>query len=222
MRYALMMALLLLFVSDVEAMNRRRTSRVFSSRPQVSHVSRRPDLAVTVSDSARLKIVSRKSTYRNGEMIRIDIALLNSSESTIYLKDLSWVSLEIREMGSGRILPLTHYMIVDRLVTAQSFKLLKRGQFIDKSYDVLVGCDPRAFEYLAAAFAANTDDETQAFDQGQFINFGQGCLKDLKPGSYAITATLKNNYVVVSSNIPKRKTAVGSVASPLLTISVVN
>ena len=57
-------------------------------RQHVEDLKKRPDLGVDYSQVANLKLASRKTSYRVGEMISIDIAIINSSDAPVFFHKL--------------------------------------------------------------------------------------------------------------------------------------
>lgn len=220
MRSAFLSAMLFFIVPIGDAGAKPKpASRYSGQKDHVSRAAKRPDLTLPISEVSSLKIASRKSSYRIGEMIRIDIAILNRSNLPLYVRNLSWASLSLLEANESRPIPINRYMLIDRLVTPEGFEILMPGEFAERSVDILSVCDPRAFEQTYPS--EDADAETRQFEQGQFINFGNACLKDLKGGTYKFTAVLQNGYVVISQKTLNHKTATGSIISAPLVISII-
>jgi hypothetical protein len=104
---------------------------------------------------------------------------------------------------------------------AEGFTLVLPNRVVMTSRDLLANCDGRAFEQWQSAFATARGGRSPVFENGTFINFGQGCLRDLKPGRYQIIARLKNQHVVLKQKQLGSKTAVGSIESLPLTIDII-
>jgi len=71
--------LVLAFVAASASQN----SNQAKGRPKqyIETVKLRPDLGAEYSQAASIKLASRKSSYRVGEMISVDVAFLNRSSS---------------------------------------------------------------------------------------------------------------------------------------------
>lgn len=47
-------------------------------------IKKRPDLGVDYARVAKFKLASRKTTYRVGEMMSIDLAIMNASSTAVF------------------------------------------------------------------------------------------------------------------------------------------
>lgn len=97
------------------------------------------------------------------------------------------------------------------------------------SFQLLVGCDGADLKARFQAIEKLQEEEHHGgeriffkglFDRDLFVNWGQACFAVKNPGRYVITAAQSNDTVLVSSDRPKVKTAVGRIRSTPLTITI--
>jgi hypothetical protein len=184
----------------------------------MTQASKQPELGVDYSKVARFKLISRKTTYHMGEMITLDLAMLNIAGESIFFNELSNPELQVVD-DKGKEVKLAPYFIAEGIVNPKQYTLLKPWHMVSDSVQLLSGCDERAFKQ--ASEGLDDEDEKRAFDNNQFINWGRACLKITRPGIYKITAMRTNQYVVVSSCEPETKTAIGTMRSAPLIITVI-
>lgn len=173
----------------------------------------RPDLAIEWQKVARVKIVTRKETFRVGEMINIDIAVINESRRPVFFRSIDSPTLYVRDQ-SGRPVATVPYIIRELSWTPSLFELVSEGEFLSYSFPLLAGCDKRAFEQTNS-----TPDSRELFDKNLFLNWGESCLQIADPGTYFITAEFTNKMVRTSST-PGLRTAVGLLKSNELGITI--
>jgi hypothetical protein len=165
-----------------------------------------------------MKLASRKETYHRSEMISLDVAILNSSKDAAFLLSDFTPRFHIQD-ESGKELVIMPYGFPAGGITPSSFTLVEPNEILTKYFDLLAGCDQRAFDLLYA----NPDpvDDLKAFNDGLFVNWGRACLRIEHPGTYFIGAEISNDYVITSASKKKVRTAVGGMKSNLLKITVV-
>jgi hypothetical protein len=223
MRQGLMIVLCLIWipaVPDCLTGQPAFTQRVADKR-RLELPGKRPKLGIEYSRVAKFKLASRKTTYKLGELVSIDVAMLNTSGKPVYFRELSehkglkWIIHD--EMGKE--VKLIPYLHLDSFDTPQSFQLIKSHQMLTNWPRYLAGCDEQAFKQIADLFAEK--DASTRFENNQFHDWGWGCLKIENPGTYTISAEMKNNMVVVSPKEPSIQTAIGMISSLPITISIV-
>src|SRR5262245_29970443 len=64
------------------------SSRTSQEQDKWARVKDRPELGVDIGTVATFKIASRKKIYHLGEMVNIDLALLNTSDQPIFFQRL--------------------------------------------------------------------------------------------------------------------------------------
>jgi hypothetical protein len=170
-------------------------------------------LAATFADVAKLKIVARKTNYHVGEMITVDIALLSTSSRPLLVPRLSEVRFSIRNSG-GQSIAVQGYGVADRALVPSAFVRLPPNEMILRSFQLLVGCDRRAF---SQAMAVEHDSAT-LFGRGLFLSWGDACLPIDHSITLTISAEIKNAFVVFSRE--KDKTAVGTINSNTLELRI--
>src|SRR5262245_14431672 len=172
----------------------------------------RPELGLDYAKVANCKLSSFKTSYRIGEMMTLDIALLNVADRPIRFRNLSNVEMYLNS-DVGTSAPASPYLIVESPITHKSYKIVEPEKIMTRSIQLLLGCNQRAFDQMNELFS---DNMKNAFEQGRFVNWGQGCFKITQPGKYIVDVGQKNYFVVVSNDKEKLKTAIGAMrCSPL-------
>jgi hypothetical protein len=181
----------------------------------LSTAEKSPHLTIDYSKTVRFKLASHKPTYRVGELLALDLALLNEKDDLIFTSIPASPNLYFRRQ-SGLDLLVTPYIITRSSITIDSFKLLKRDQWVSHSILLLIGCKNESF-------LAKKDEleDRQYFEQNKFVNRGEGCIGISQLGEYTLTAELSNAYVVISPDNKTVKTTVGVIKSEPLTITVI-
>ncbi len=184
---------------------------------RVARAETSPSRAVQLGDVAQLKIAARKSTFDVGEMITLDIALLNASSHPVFFRKLS--DLQIKAQNSaGQPLMVQYYVVADRALVPSSFVRLLPNEITLRSVHLLAGCDKRAFAQLDSA----QYDDLAVFKSGLFLNWGDACLQVTKPETYTISIEVKNDFVLLSPRKGRVRTAVGKIKSNSLEIEFDN
>lgn len=179
---------------------------------------RRPDLAIEYTKVSKVKLASRKKSYRRGEMISLDIALLNTSNTPVFFHRFFQPNFYIQG-PQGKPVLLVPYVVVEAPTGLDSYVLLQPGEMTIKSFEVLAGCDKRASEDMTSGL--NEKDSIRQFEGNRFVNWGDSCLRISRPGSYSVRVEQGNNEVVVLANTTNAKTAVGAARSDVFTIQIV-
>ena len=213
----IIMSVILGIIGMVEMSGELGKAQANKDRRQVENAKSRPDLNVELENVAQLKIASRKSTFHLGELINLDIALLNSSESAIFFHKLSDPLVKVQSL-SGEALKIQPYGVAERTTTPSSFMLIGKNEFDTESFELLAGCDRRAFDQAKSAHK----DTLTAFNQNLFLNWGSACLSLTRPGIYVLTVEIQNSYVLNSPRQKGVKTAVGRIKSNSLKITIVD
>lgn len=189
-----------------------------AERPRVTRASNRPDLGADISQVAKFKLASRKAEYRLGEMITIDAAMLNVADAPVFFRELTMV-MRLQALNSkGEKAEVVQYVIPLMVASPDSYSLLKPGEMTADSYDILAGCDDRHFDISKEQFGVQ--DDRAAFERDRFVTFGQACLDVTRPGTYTLTATVNNDFVMVSPAGTPYKTAAGKISSIPITITI--
>jgi hypothetical protein len=190
-----------------------------SSKEDALEISeRRPDLAIEYTKVSKVKVGSRKKSYRRGEMISLDVALLNTSNIPVFFHKFFQPNFYVQGLHGKPVL-LGFYVVVEAPTTLDSYVLLQPGEMMVKSFEVLAGCDKRASENMASGL--NEKDSRRQFEGNRFVNWGDSCLRISRPGSYNIRVEQGNNEVVVLATTTNAKTAVGPARSDVFTIQIV-
>lgn len=208
--------LALMIVQAGSLVAKPKSGRSSNDDRRVERAQSRPDLAVQFEHVAQLKIASRKSTFHLGEMITLDVAILNTSSRPVFFHDI----LDLRtnaKTPEGETMRIQSYGVAERVTVPSSFTRLPKDEVLLRSVQLLAGCDKRAF----AQIGSSETDSLTIFRNNLFLNWGDGCLPITQPGTYTFSVEVKNDFVRVTPNVPKVKTAVGKIASNPLEIRIV-
>jgi hypothetical protein len=195
-----------------------RDDREDLGKESIESVKTRPELGAEYSSVARFKIASRKQTYHLGEMISLDLAMLNLSKERILFYPLSAARFYIQD-EKGEELRFVPYVVTAKSIGPDGYALVEANNMVADSFSVIAGCDRRAFDKIGSA-KADVDD-LSVFEANRFVNWGQACLDTLSPGTYVIWAEIQNTYVIAASDKNSPKTAVGKIRSNSLEITIV-
>lgn len=195
----------------------------------VSSLEEDRHLGIEYSRAARFKLSSRKKTYRMGEMISLDCAMLNTSASRAFFHNLSGPGLTLSVFDEkGSRVEVTPGTIFLEGIVAQSYSLLNPNSIIIGSYHLLAGCNTEGLglfddarkEFDRQVCQREINYEKGMFERELFVNWGDACLRITQPGTYKIMIEMRNMHVVISSEKPSPKTAVGTIASNLFEITI--
>lgn len=180
-------------------------------------ISERPDLAIDYAKVSRVKLASRKKSYHLGEMMSLDVALLNTSSVPIFFRKFDQPNFNVQDR-QGKKVSLIPYIFVEAPTSVDSYVLLQPGEMVIRSFEVLAGCNKRASEDMTSGL--NEKSSKRQFEENRFVNWGDSCLGVKGPGSYTIAVEQGNADVVVPANAANTKTAVGVVRSDMFTIQI--
>lgn len=209
--------LLAVIVIQIASVHRATLGQPSDNGKRVKRAETRPDLAIQLENVAQVKIATRKTNFQIGEMITLDVALLNTSGRPLFFRKLSEVRLNALN-DAGLSVSAQEYGVADRALVPARFVRLSPGEMSVHSFSLLAGCDERAF----AQFASSETSDRSVFNNGLFLNWGDACLRTRTPGTYAVTAEIENTFVLVPSRTKDAKTAVGKIRSNSLKISLGN
>lgn len=188
-----------------------------SEKGGIARSENRPDLSVPYAETAKLKLASRKTTYRLGEMISLDFAMLNTASVPVFFYRLTQPNFQV-SFPKGRPVRIVPYLIIEPVPDADLYTLLQPGEVMTKSFEVLAGCEKQALENLSKGLDKSSKE---LFEQDRFVNWGDFCLRVNRPGIYTITAEQVNSNVVITANEPNAKTATGAIRSTSLQIEII-
>jgi hypothetical protein len=166
---------------------------------------------------AEFKTLSRKKEFRVGELISIDVALLNKSKESTYFLDLeNWGRISVFDSAHKKIAIRGGSVCAFR---ARTFNLLGSGEYDSSFFIYLIGCDDM-YKHNSSDWKSMEDD----FNKGRFVNIGYRCIDTKKPGKYLIKAEISNGFSE-SSGYPQKdktkKTAVGTIESTPFEITII-
>ena len=212
---SILTVLLFVWTSVAQSQIKARKDKSSLSQKVVSS-KHYPILSVAYKDAVQFKLASRKSQYRLAEMLTIDAAMLNSFSDYLFLYTLRNLKFTITDEQGNQIKSIP-YVIKEWAITSESFTLIEPNDFLTKSFDLLIGCDDRAFKQMSLT----EDGNKTFFDNDLFLDWGNGCIDIIKPGVYTIRAEVENAYVVIGQS-RSNKTATGNILSAPLRINIVN
>ena len=127
---------------------------------------------------------------------------------------------------AGKEISVKTFEVSQLGIYLDSYTLLDPGLFVSGNVQLLSGCKERAaFEesknkFFEGVGSGTSTDSKGVFDQTLFINWGDACLDINHSGSYTIVAEVRNEFVVISPCERNVKTAVGTIRSAPLKITV--
>jgi hypothetical protein len=198
-------------------------------RREVYEASQRPKSKSDYKQSVKFKLGSRKTVYRRGEMITVNLAMLNNSGFPIFIHQLSGPFLTWTvQIADGKLAAIMPRLIVLEGVGPQFYEYVSNDGLATGSFQLLVGCDIEGDAQFSEAHRKLISEMNSAtgrynktvFDRDLFVNWGDACLSLAGPGTYTITAEMTNEYVVSSPCEPRIKTAVGAIQSTPLRIVI--
>jgi hypothetical protein len=187
-------------------------------------------LAVEYNDVSKIKLASRKTTYRVGEMINIDLAILNTASFPVFFRNLKSNALTLQVRYENEREARVYFQLYLEGLVPQSFSLAQPNGMLIESYQILAGCNVEGLseyettrEKIVKALPLNAGiDDRPFFENNIFVNWGDACIRAVRPGAYTFTAEFQHDDTVVNSPCdPKAKTAVGSIRSSPLTITII-
>jgi len=199
------------------------------AKDYVEDAKSHPRLVADYSHVTALRIASRKASYRMGEMITIDLALLNVADRAVFFHKLEIPSVELRardEVGNNvRIIPPTTIL---EGITRESYSIVEPGEILVKSFVMIVRCvDKDQSDHYQAMQKLNEDEregrvqyQRGLFERNLFVNWGDGCIDVSRPGKYYVTAEVSNENVVLSKAKTQKKTAIGTLKSGPLAVTI--
>ncbi len=195
-----------------------------------SDLRSRAQLGDEYSSVARFKIASRKHTYHIGEMISIDLAILNTARAPVFFHKLlvPSITLNVRN-DTGIEGSIREYTTILEGIVPESYELLQPSNIVLGSFQLLAGCKG---EWLSAFEQARRklNEETRQnrvnyqeglFERDLFVNWGDACLALQRPEHFIVTVEQTNDHVIVSPCEAGIRTAVGTIRSNPLAITIV-
>lgn len=207
-----------LLISQAVTLSGKPTGNlVRKDQQRVERIASRPDLALHFDRGVQIKVAGRKSTFHLGEMIMLDIAMLNATDHPLFFRKISDLQIRVQDSVGGPV-GVQLYGVADRAIVPSSFTRVPPNEFLHHSFQLLAQCDNRAFDQLQAA----DKDSLAIFNNNLFLNWGDACLRITQPGTYFLTAEVKNDYVLVAPRLEKTMTASGKIESKPLEITILN
>lgn len=186
-------------------------------KKSISNINQHPELGAEFSEAIDFRLDSRKSIYRLGELMSLDLAMLNKSEESVFTRIPKVPNLYLQRVG-GEEKVVIPYHIIDQAVVPELFSQLKKNWMVSQSILLLLGCQKD--EHRQNSSSETEQDDKKAFERGSFVNQGQACLPIEKLGEYIITVEVSNYFVIVSPSEQAIKTTVGKLRSASLRITI--
>lgn len=228
MRRLLISVLLITSASaGVNAQNKGCGQAERSNRRYIARASKQPHLGVDYGRVAKLKLASRKTTYRLDELMSLDLALLNTAATPVFSKDLTASSVRLTaQRENGARVRVFEFVVQQPGAAREQYGLLNANGMIAAPVQLLVGCEVEAAftkaknESLNESRMAGATLDPALFEHNLFVTWGDFCLNAVQPGKYVITAEVTNEFVLGSPCEPNIKTMVGTLRSAPLTITI--
>jgi hypothetical protein len=209
--------MLILLLCDPETQSRIFLTPVTQEADRIAQFEKRPELGTDILNVSSFKIASRKTHYHLGEMIDVNLAILNTSDRTLYFRRL--YNAEVySSSGTDKKKKTLEYIMKEVMPTPETYTLLDQHKMFSASYQLLAGCDQRAFQHARAQLAAK--ESRVIFEKELFLSWGNSCLPVTRPGVYSLTFVVSNWFVVVPSSGVAVQTGVGTLESNPLTITI--
>lgn len=166
--------------------------------------ARRPSLGTSYESVAKIKVGSRKNSYRLGDFISVDVAIYNESTGPIFFLKLDRHASIFFHDSAGKLVPLNSWGIAHYSLSVESFTLISPGNFTFGNFLVVLGC--------------NNQQNKVSWPSLPFVNQGIGCIDIQSRGKYRVVAEVNNNVVI--ANRQPIKTAVGNLYSEAFFIEI--
>lgn len=219
----------LLAGNSQQMMGQAKRQDCVAQKQYISDVKEEPSLGIEYQGVAKFKLASRKTTYRLGEIISLDMAMMNTANVKLFFEKPTGIDLTIKVVDEyGKEVTVSTYVIIAGSPDAESYSLLEPNRIVIGSYQLLAGCNTQGVtEFLDAQLKLAQDVSQRRveyhqglFERGLFVNWGDACLRNIQPGRYTVTATMTNKWVVIPPDEKRVKTAVGTIHSTPLTITI--
>jgi len=181
------------------------------TRPQkearLARLENRPDLGVNMSRVARLRLSSERRVYRIGELVKLELALVNVSRHRTYFPQLGRVEIFSSDKKGNRKQATAIALMTEVMPTPETYSMIEPGELHSASRQVLPTCNRQAFQQIRA--------ELTTVERNLLL-----CVDIGRPGTYSITSELTNWFVVLSPDEQDLATAIGRLRSNALTIMI--
>lgn len=175
-----------------------------------------PNLSVSLSDHAAVKLAFIKTDFVNDDLIKLDVAvLLRNNVPYFFLPHFDYDIL-VKD-AKGNKIRIKPFMVVDGY---PKYEKSLRTMYTDSTY-LIVGCKGYArTNSLAFEAAEDLDNPEELFNSGIFGEAIDGCLDVNKTGPLWVTVEVSNRRVVLEGIPNPTRTLVGSVRSLPITITI--
>src|SRR5688572_5620161 len=171
----------------------------------------RRDLAMQYSEASKFKAASQNTKYRYGDLMSVDVAILNTSAVDVYSLRLDlFADISVTDLA-GKQVPIMLYGSPDFILLPQLYLRLKAGNSNFAHILLRIGCESKNIPSFGSG--------RELFETNSFVNMGRGCIDFQKPGAYSIRASILNSLVVVDKE-KTIKTLTGTFESSPLSITL--
>lgn len=200
-----------------------------SSRESVEDLKKRPDLGVDYARVARFKLGTRKTTYHVGEMIGIDLAIINISDTPVFFHGLNRPTLQLDARDDkGLQVSINQHTTALEATSPKSYAQIEQGHLLVASFQLLAGCTRDLDTFLDQKNKIIQEEFGRGepayfkrlFQDSLFVDWRTACLSVKIPGKYTILAQQTNDTVLISPVTPKVRTATGTIRSTPLTLTI--
>ena len=207
----------------------RRSELNNAAQQTILDIQERPEMGVAYSRTAALKLASRKRSYRFGEVVSLDLAMLNTGNKHAYFHKLSGPTISLEAFDkTGAEVGITPNVIALEGVVPGSYSLLNPGRILIGSIQMLIGCKVEGASAFDEARRKLDEDVRQKlalydeaiFERDLFVNWGEACLRTDEPGSYDLVVKVSNSHVILAGRQIASKTAVGIIRSNKLSLTI--
>lgn len=179
--------------------------------------SKFPNLIADVATIAKLRIFLAKDRYHSQEIVTLDLGMLVNNEVEYFFpRDLKARIIVLD--NQGRRVPIESiYAVDDPPVFERQKRTILKG-----SYTLLLGCENQIMRSIddSAKFVFDENVET-LFEKNLFRTLPKACIDFKNASELRIFAEFENDLVVVPAKRESIKTAVGKVASNILSLKVI-
>ena len=168
-------------------------------------------MEIDYSSAAIFKTVSKRKEYRIGDLISIDLGILNKTQKPIYFLDLyKFAKINVQDADGNEV--IAGRLPVRYSISFEDFSLVDTGDYYSTSILYSLGDCENQKKYKVY------NSETEKFNDNYFVNEDRGCINIKKSGNYSIKTSIENTYVL---NDITKKTAIGKMESAPLKVTVI-
>ena len=190
--------------------------------------SKAKSLAFIDKEKIKSKTATRKKIYKVGELLSLDLAILNLSGEPIFFPNAptTRIIVDVFDANNNYAGPFYYETMLGD--TSRSFSKVYPNEIFTETINLLVGCEEsdklmnRKVEILQATELNKVDKRgIKLLEENAFVSMGEGCLKISKPGNYKVSVKIENKNKLVLTET-KERTFVGKIELDDLFITISN